>query len=157
MTINLPFCPLTLVESNNKVSHFVYFSRQMCCLCPMRGGAMKRTSDSRWAHILCTLMVPGATFKDAINKDPINVLTIMTDTCNKTCYFCAREGGACLTCNKCTNLFHPLCGLVAGATFTIPAYNSQELQVQYWFARRIRSYNSTALKHNTACKRANAK
>ncbi|XP_032665564.1 lysine-specific demethylase 4C-like isoform X2 [Odontomachus brunneus] len=101
----------------------------MCCLCPMYGGAMKRTSDSRWAHILCTLMVPGATFKDAINKDPINVLTIMADTCHKKCCFCERQGGACLTCNQCTNMFHPSCGLVAGATFTIPAYNTQELQV----------------------------
>ncbi|XP_014486863.1 PREDICTED: lysine-specific demethylase 4C-like isoform X2 [Dinoponera quadriceps] len=100
----------------------------MCCLCPMFGGAMKRTSDSRWAHILCTLMVPGAIFKDAINKDPINVLAITVDTCKKCC-FCERERGACLTCNQCTNVFHPSCGLVAGATFTIPAYNSSELQV----------------------------
>ncbi|CAL1686288.1 unnamed protein product [Lasius platythorax] len=101
----------------------------MCCLCPMFGGPLKRTSDSRWAHILCTLMVPGATFKDAINKDPINVLTIMADSCNKKCCFCGLDGGACLKCNQCTNVFHPSCGLAAGATFIIPVYNSQELQV----------------------------
>ncbi|XP_012227942.1 lysine-specific demethylase 4C-like isoform X2 [Linepithema humile] len=101
----------------------------MCCLCPMFGGPLKRTSDSRWAHILCTLMVPGATFKDAINKDPINVLTINTDTCHKRCCFCGLDGGACLTCNQCTKAFHPSCGLVAGATFIIPVYNSQEIQV----------------------------
>ncbi|XP_072760241.1 uncharacterized protein [Anoplolepis gracilipes] len=101
----------------------------MCCLCPMFGGPLKRTSDSRWAHILCTLMVPGATFKDAINKDPINVLTIMADSCHKKCYFCGQDGGACLKCNQCTNVFHPSCGLAAGATFIIPVYNSQKLQV----------------------------
>lgn len=101
----------------------------MCCLCPMFGGPLKRTSDSRWAHILCTLMVPGATFKDAINKDPINVLTIMAESCNKKCCFCEQENGACLKCNQCTNVFHPSCGLAAGATFIIPVYNSQELQV----------------------------
>ncbi|EFN72390.1 Probable JmjC domain-containing histone demethylation protein 3B [Camponotus floridanus] len=101
----------------------------MCCLCPMFGGPLKRTSDSRWAHILCTLMVPGATFKDAINKDPINVLTIMADSCHKKCCFCGQDGGACLKCNQCTNVFHPSCGLAAGATFIIPVYNSQELQV----------------------------
>ncbi|KAL6430137.1 hypothetical protein ACFW04_007721 [Cataglyphis niger] len=101
----------------------------MCCLCPMFGGPLKRTSDSRWAHILCTLMVPGATFKDAINKDPINVLTIMEDSCHKKCYFCGLDGGACLKCNQCINVFHPSCGLAAGATFIIPVYNSQELQV----------------------------
>ncbi|XP_029674201.1 uncharacterized protein LOC115242226 isoform X1 [Formica exsecta] len=101
----------------------------MCCLCPMFGGPLKRTSDSRWAHILCTLMVPGATFKDSINKDPINVLTIMEDSCHKKCCFCGQDGGACLKCNQCTNVFHPSCGLAAGATFIIPVYNSQELQV----------------------------
>ncbi|XP_029163970.1 lysine-specific demethylase 4C-like [Nylanderia fulva] len=101
----------------------------MCCLCPMFGGPLKRTSDSRWAHILCTLMVPGATFKDAINKDPINVLTIMAESLNKKCCFCGQEGGACLKCNQCTNVFHPSCGLAAGAAFIIPVYNSQELQV----------------------------
>jgi len=102
---------------------------QMCCLCPMFGGPLKRTSDSRWAHILCTLMIPGATFKDAINKDPINVLTIMADSCHKKCCFCGQDEGACLKCNQCNNVFHPSCGLAAGATFIIPVYNSQELQV----------------------------
>ncbi|XP_012522315.1 uncharacterized protein LOC105828504 isoform X2 [Monomorium pharaonis] len=101
----------------------------MCCLCPMFGGPLKRTSDSRWAHILCTLMIPGATFKDAINKDPINVLTIMADSCYKKCCFCGQQDGACLKCNQCNNLFHPSCGLAAGAIFTIPLYNSTELQV----------------------------
>ncbi|XP_024879390.1 lysine-specific demethylase 4A-like isoform X2 [Temnothorax curvispinosus] len=101
----------------------------MCTLCPMFGGPLKRTSDSRWAHILCTLMVPGAIFKDAINKEPINVLTTMKDSIGKNCCFCGHKHGACLKCNQCNNLFHPSCGLVAGATFIIPVYNSQELQV----------------------------
>ncbi|KYN05401.1 PREDICTED: lysine-specific demethylase 4C-like [Cyphomyrmex costatus] len=101
----------------------------MCCMCPMYGGPLKRTSDSRWAHILCTLMVPGATFKDAINKDPINVLTIITDSLWKKCCFCSQDSGACLKCNQCNNVFHPSCGLVAGAIFNIPVYTSQEFQV----------------------------
>ncbi|KAG5323221.1 KDM4B demethylase, partial [Acromyrmex heyeri] len=101
----------------------------MCCMCPMFGGPLKRTSDSRWAHILCTLMVPGATFKDAINKDPINVLTIVVDSLHKKCCFCSQDGGACLKCNQCNNVFHPSCGLAAGATFSIPVYTSEELQV----------------------------
>ncbi|KOX81382.1 putative lysine-specific demethylase 4B [Melipona quadrifasciata] len=101
----------------------------MCCLCPMRGGALKRTSDSNWAHILCALLLPGVTFKDAINKDPINVLTIKPDNVKQQCCYCGQKDGACLKCNYCTNLFHPSCGLVSGATFTIPVYNSLELQV----------------------------
>ncbi|KAK2585911.1 hypothetical protein KPH14_010495 [Odynerus spinipes] len=101
----------------------------MCCLCPMHGGAVKRTSDSGWAHILCALVLPGVTFKDAINKDPINVLTIRTDILKQQCCYCGQKDGACLSCSQCNNLFHPSCGLVAGASFVIPVYNSQELQV----------------------------
>lgn len=101
----------------------------MCCLCPMHGGAVKRTSDSGWAHILCALVLPGVTFKDAINKDPINVLTIRTDILKQQCCYCGQKDGACLSCSLCSNLFHPSCGLVAGASFVIPVYNSQELQV----------------------------
>ncbi|OAD59623.1 putative lysine-specific demethylase 4B [Eufriesea mexicana] len=101
----------------------------MCCLCPMRGGALKRTSDSNWAHILCALLLPGVTFKDAINKDPINVLTIKPDNVKQQCCYCEQKDGACLNCNQCSNLFHPSCGLVSGATFTVPVYNSPELQV----------------------------
>ncbi|XP_029032458.1 lysine-specific demethylase 4C-like [Osmia bicornis bicornis] len=101
----------------------------MCCLCPMRGGALKRTSDSSWAHILCALLLPGVTFKDAINKDPINVLTIKPNIVKQHCCYCGQKDGACLSCNECGNLFHPSCGLVSGATFTVPVYNSPELQV----------------------------
>ncbi|XP_017885883.1 uncharacterized protein LOC108628463 isoform X2 [Ceratina calcarata] len=101
----------------------------MCCLCPMRGGALKRTSDSNWAHILCALLLPGVTFKDAVNKDPINVLTIKPDNVNQQCCYCGQKNGACLKCNQCNNLFHPSCGLISGARFTIPVYNSLELQV----------------------------
>lgn len=101
----------------------------MCCLCPMRGGAVKRTSDSRWAHILCALLIPGVTFKDPIHKDPINVLTIKTDMVKQQCSCCGQKFGVCLNCHLCGALFHPSCGLVAGARFIIPAYNSSELQV----------------------------
>ncbi|XP_076674562.1 lysine-specific demethylase 4B isoform X2 [Andrena cerasifolii] len=101
----------------------------MCCLCPMRGGALKRTSDSNWAHILCALLLPGVTFKDAINKDPINVLTIKPRIVKQLCCYCGQKDGACLNCSQCSNLFHPSCGLISGATFTIPVYNSPELQV----------------------------
>ncbi|KZC04861.1 putative lysine-specific demethylase 4B [Dufourea novaeangliae] len=101
----------------------------MCCLCPMRGGAVKRTSDSNWAHILCALLLPGVTFKDAVNKDPINVLTIRPDIVNQLCCYCGQKDGACLNCSQCTHLFHPSCGLISGATFTIPVYNSLEIQV----------------------------
>lgn len=93
---------------------------------------MKRTSDGRWAHILCALLLPGVTFKDPINKDPINVLTIKTEMLKQQCGCCGQRDGACLSCHHCSALFHPSCGLVTGATFVIPLYDFYELQVRVY-------------------------
>ncbi|XP_046420050.1 lysine-specific demethylase 4C-like isoform X1 [Neodiprion fabricii] len=101
----------------------------MCCLCPMRGGAVKRTSDGRWAHILCALLLPGVTFKDPINKDPINVLTIKIELLKQQCGCCGQRDGACLSCDHCEAYFHPSCGLIAGATFAVPIFDSYKLQI----------------------------
>ncbi len=44
-----------------------------CCLCLQRGGALKPTSDNRWAHILCALCFPGVKFADSSTLEPIEV------------------------------------------------------------------------------------
>ena len=95
----------------------------------MNGGAVKRTTDSGWAHIMCALLLPGITFKDAINKDPINVLTMKEGLTKQQCCCCRQKSGACLRCDQCDALFHPSCGLVRGENFVIPPYNADELKV----------------------------
>lgn len=104
----------------------------MCCLCPMRGGALKRTSDGQWVHILCALLM-GARFKDPIHKEPINVLTI-TNPGKIRCVYCKQNQGACLECKKCKNTFHLSCGLAEGSTLTIyyNAENQPKLEVTFF-------------------------
>ena len=104
----------------------------------MNGGAVKRTSDGLWAHIICALLLPGITFKDAVNKDPINVLTMKQGLTKQQCGCCGQKSGACLRCDQCNALFHPSCGLVRGATFVIPPYNSDQLKVMMQI--KIRSF-----------------
>ncbi|CAG2057181.1 unnamed protein product [Timema podura] len=49
-----------------------------CCLCSVRGGALKRTTNGCWAHLLCSLMIPGISFRDIKGKEPISVLHVDT-------------------------------------------------------------------------------
>jgi hypothetical protein len=44
-----------------------------CCLCPCTGGALKRTTDGRWAHIVCGLWLPSAKFVIQQDMGPIDV------------------------------------------------------------------------------------
>ena len=96
----------------------------------MRGGALKRTSDSQWVHVLCALLL-GARFKDPVNKEPINVLALNRPTPSE-CRYCQQNNGAFLKCkvDKCRKLFHPTCGLLSGAMFvTSSSENSHTLGV----------------------------
>uniref|UniRef100_A0A7R9E2A8 [histone H3]-trimethyl-L-lysine(9) demethylase n=1 Tax=Timema monikensis TaxID=170555 RepID=A0A7R9E2A8_9NEOP len=57
-----------------------------CCLCSVRGGALKRTTNGCWAHLLCSLMIPGISFRDIKGKEPISVLHV--DTSHKNMLRC---------------------------------------------------------------------
>ncbi|XP_069693613.1 uncharacterized protein [Periplaneta americana] len=102
-----------------------------CCLCYVRGGALKRTTDARWAHILCALLLPGVAFKDSICKEPISVLSVAKSNTNLECLFCGNKCGACVQCShsRCRNMLHPMCALLSGAQFHIPFWNSNSTQM----------------------------
>ena len=95
-----------------------------CCLCPCVGGALKRTTDGRWAHIVCGLWLPAAKFVIQQKMGPIDVVG-----CAIAASGDAESPGACSVCNKgdgcvvrctgaelgrCGRSFHPLCAWYAG-------------------------------------------
>lgn len=102
----------------------------MCCLCPMRGGALKRTSDSQWVHVLCALLL-GARFRDPVNKEPINVLAVNRSALQTGCSYCKQSSGAFLKCHdgQCDALFHPTCGLSTGAWFAVSKSENHAIEV----------------------------
>ncbi|KAH7331283.1 hypothetical protein KP509_20G024500 [Ceratopteris richardii] len=46
----------------------------LCCLCPVQGGAMKKTTDGRWAHLTCAMWIPETCFCDVKHMEPIDGL-----------------------------------------------------------------------------------
>jgi PHD-zinc-finger like domain/PHD-finger len=84
-----------------------------CCLCPVRGGAVKRTDDGRWAHVVCALWVPEVGFGSIEFLEPITKLDRIPPARRRlTCAVCSRSGiGACVQCMRkhCYKAFHITC------------------------------------------------
>ncbi|CAH1113743.1 unnamed protein product [Psylliodes chrysocephalus] len=89
-----------------------------CELCPSKYGALKRTDNSGWAHVVCALYIPEVRFGNVTTMEPIQLQLIPAERFNKICYICEEKGkpsnanvGACMQCNKigCKQQFHVTC------------------------------------------------
>ena len=54
------------------------FFMQECCLCILRGGALKPTSNpaGQWAHVVCAVTIPDVTFGSPDRKEPVIVSSL---------------------------------------------------------------------------------
>lgn len=88
-----------------------------CCLCPVTGGAMKPTTDGRWAHLACAMWIPETCLADIKKMEPIDGLNrVSKDRWKLLCSICGVPYGACIQCsnNACYVAYHPLCARAAG-------------------------------------------
>ncbi|CAL1404614.1 unnamed protein product, partial [Linum trigynum] len=88
-----------------------------CCLCPVIGGAMKPTTDGRWAHLACAIWIPETCLSDVKRMEPIDGLNrINKDRWKLLCSICGVSYGACIQCSNynCCASYHPLCARAAG-------------------------------------------
>uniref|UniRef100_A0A7N0ZX34 Histone-lysine N-methyltransferase ATX2 n=1 Tax=Kalanchoe fedtschenkoi TaxID=63787 RepID=A0A7N0ZX34_KALFE len=88
-----------------------------CCLCPHKGGAMKPTTDGRWAHLACAMWIPETCLSDVKTMEPIDGLSrVNKDRWKLLCSICGISYGACIQCSNhsCRVAYHPLCARAAG-------------------------------------------
>ncbi|CAA0808728.1 RING/FYVE/PHD zinc finger superfamily protein [Striga hermonthica] len=93
-----------------------------CCLCPADGGAMKPTTDGRWAHLVCAIYVPEVFFEDPVGRRGIDCSKVLKKRWEGKCYVCKSTSGCVVDCSepKCPFAFHVSCGL------------KEELWFEYW-------------------------
>ncbi|KAI1279595.1 Protein AF-10 [Halotydeus destructor] len=98
-------------------------ARVKCELCPSKGGALKRTDNGCWAHIVCALYIPEVRFGNVTTMEPIVLQMVPPDRYSRKCCICEDNGkeskaatGACMQCNKpaCKNYFHVTCAQASG-------------------------------------------
>lgn len=98
-------------------------ARVRCELCPSRDGALKRTDQAGWAHVVCALYIPEVRFGNVTTMEPIILQLIPSERFSKSCYICEEQGrgsranvGACMQCNKtgCRQQFHVTCAQALG-------------------------------------------
>ncbi|KAL3683187.1 hypothetical protein R1sor_001209 [Riccia sorocarpa] len=94
----------------------------LCCLCPVTGGAMKKTTDGRWAHIMCAMWTPETCLVDAKRMEPVDgISSINKERWKLICTVCKVPYGACIQCSKphCRVSFHPLCARSSGLSMEV--------------------------------------
>ncbi|KAL8268570.1 hypothetical protein R6Q59_002368 [Mikania micrantha] len=87
-----------------------------CCLCPVKGGALKPTNiDTLWVHVICAWFRPEVAFLSGEKMEPaIGLLRIPPDSFVKRCVICKQVHGSCIQCCKCATYFHATCASRAG-------------------------------------------
>ncbi|GMH21744.1 hypothetical protein Nepgr_023586 [Nepenthes gracilis] len=87
-----------------------------CCLCPIKGGALKPTDiDTLWVHVTCAWFRPEVAFQDHEKMEPaMGILRIPSNAFVKKCVICWQIHGSCIQCCKCATYYHAMCALRAG-------------------------------------------
>ena len=117
-------------------------SLQECCLCVLRGGALKPTTTGRWAHLVCAVSIPEVFLEDSSRKEPVlasdiprsrkklvrqsslvSTCVLSRNDCVQRCCMCqpvqatmTRGLGVCVQCvrDRCYSAFHVTCAQYRG-------------------------------------------
>ncbi|XP_010537097.1 PREDICTED: histone-lysine N-methyltransferase ATX4-like isoform X2 [Tarenaya hassleriana] len=90
--------------------------KRECCLCPVKGGALKPTDvETLWVHVTCAWFQPEVCFANEEKMEPaVGILSILSSNFVKMCVICKQIHGSCTQCCKCSTYYHAMCASRAG-------------------------------------------
>lgn len=90
--------------------------KRECCLCPVKGGALKPTDvETLWVHVTCAWFQPEVCFSSDEKMEPaVGILRIPSSSFVKICVICRQVHGSCTQCCKCSTYYHAMCASRAG-------------------------------------------
>ncbi|KAL1206657.1 Histone-lysine N-methyltransferase ATX5 [Cardamine amara subsp. amara] len=90
--------------------------KRECCLCPVKGGALKPTDvETLWVHVTCAWFQPEVCFASEEKMEPaLGILSIPSSHFVKICVICKQIHGSCTQCCKCSTYYHAMCASRAG-------------------------------------------
>lgn len=60
--------------------------QQHCELCPSKDGAIKKTDNNGWAHVVCALYIPEVRFGNVTTMEPILLQNIPPERFHKVLF-----------------------------------------------------------------------
>ncbi|KAG5618135.1 hypothetical protein H5410_017959 [Solanum commersonii] len=107
-----------------------------CCLCPVKGGALKPTDvDPFWVHVTCGWFRPEIAFVDYEKMEPaIGLLAIPPKSFHQACSICQQTHGSCIQCSKCTISYHSTCASRAGYYMEMQCSEKNGTQTTKWLS-----------------------
>ncbi|OMP08615.1 Tudor/PWWP/MBT superfamily protein [Corchorus olitorius] len=103
---------------------------RQCCLCPVKGGALKPTDvESLWVHVTCAWFRPEVAFLNHETMEPAaGILRIPSTSFLKSCVICKQTHGSCTQCCKCATYFHAMCASRAGYSMELHCSEKNGIQ-----------------------------
>ncbi|KAJ6686436.1 HISTONE-LYSINE N-METHYLTRANSFERASE ATX3 [Salix purpurea] len=106
-------------------------SKKECCLCPVKGGALKPSDiEKLWVHIICAWFQPEVGFFNHEKMEPATgIIRIPSTSFIKRCIICKQTYGSCTQCCKCATYFHATCASRAGYFMELNCTEKSGMQV----------------------------
>ncbi|KAK4362484.1 hypothetical protein RND71_017725 [Anisodus tanguticus] len=107
-----------------------------CCLCPVKGGALKPTDiDPFWVHVTCAWFRPEIAFVNHEKMEPaIGLFAIPPKSFYQACSICQQTHGSCIQCCKCATSYHTMCAFRAGYYMEMNCSEKNGTQATKWLS-----------------------